>query len=57
MLPIGSADIHGINYAGKYDFLHNYHVNKSCGVNTKKKAIEENKVKVPTWILVVSLMT
>ena len=26
----------GINYTGKYNFLHNDNVNKSCCANTKK---------------------
>ena len=45
MLPIGSAESHGINCTGKYNFLHNDYGNKSHSVTTKKETEEkENKI-------------
>ena len=41
LLMTGSADICGINYAGKYNFFHNDHGNKSHGINRKKSKEEK----------------
>ena len=57
MLPIGSADSYGINYTGESNFLQNDHGNESHSVNRKKSKQNKNKIKVSTWIFVVSLMT
>ena len=55
MIPIGSAESHGINYTVKYNLPHNDHGNKFRIINTKKET-EEKEIKISTLILDVSLM-
>ena len=52
---IGSSDSYGINYTGKYNFLHNDHGNKSHSVN-KKSQQKKSKIKLFTCILGIALM-